>query len=251
MTISRTTVESVAIVTINNPPVNAISADVLDGLNEAFGEVEAEQEIRAVVVTGTSDVFAVGADIPSFLLKGEGLAGVIQRGVLLFDRIEHLAKPVVAAISGHCLGGGLELALAMDLRVASEHARLGQPEVHWGIIPGWNGTVRLPRIVGRSHASDLILTGESISGRRAYEMGLVNRLADEGLVVETAINLARQLASQAPKALAAAKALLASEHDDGAAEREFQAVGELMVTQDAQEGVTAFMQKRRPNFQGR
>jgi enoyl-CoA hydratase len=238
----------IQVVRIQNPPVNALSKAVLDGVEAALAACEHEPSVRGLVITGTSDVFAAGADLPSFLREGLLPEQAIRRGVLLMQKIEAFPKPVVAAVQGFCLGGGLEMILAADLRVAAPTARFGQPEVHLGIIPGWNGTVRLPRLIGQSRAQEIILTGAPVDGRRAYEIGLVNRLAEEGLVVDTAVNLAIEVAQQSPQAVAEAKALLRHWAEPGAEERERQAMLRLMRAGDAMEGLTAFMEKRRPRF---
>lgn len=233
---------------IDNPPVNALSADVLDGLEAALDEARQDGAIRALVIGGSDQIFAAGADIPSFLGQGLTPEAALRRGAAVFDAIAELPKPVVAAVIGHCLGGGLELILAADLRVASPDSRFGQPEVHLGIIPGWNGTVRLPRLVGQSHAAELILTGEPIDGRRAYEMGLVNRLAPDDEVLDCALNWARLLSSQSGAAIAEARALLAHWTEPNPAAREREAVLRLMAGADAAEGVSAFLERRRPRF---
>ena len=239
---------AVMTITITHPPVNAISPDVLDALGAAVASAAADPAIRAVVVAGTEAVFAAGADLPAFAARGQAPAAAIHAGVAVLDQLEALPKPVIAAVEGLCLGGGMELALAADLRVASARTRFAQPEVTLGIIPGWNGTRRLPRLIGVGPALDLILTGEAIDGDRALALGLVQRLAPDGEVTATAQNLARQLAHNAPAALAHAKQLVRSWHESGAAEREAAAIVALLGTPDAAEGLQAFLEKRRPRF---
>lgn len=239
---------AVMTITIAHPPVNAISPDVLEALGAAVSEAEQDAAIRAVVVSGSEAVFAAGADLPAFFARGQPPITAIHAGVALLDRLEALPKPVIAAVEGLCLGGGLELALAADLRVASARARFGQPEVSLGIIPGWSGTRRLPRLIGVGAALDLILTGEAMAGDRAFALGLVQRLAPDGEALATAQNLARQLAHNAPAALAHAKQLVRAWHEPGAAEREAQASAQLLETPDAAEGLQAFLEKRRPRF---
>jgi enoyl-CoA hydratase len=233
---------------INNPPVNALSRTVLESLAAALDEVERDPAVLGLVITGTPDAFAAGADLPSFAREGIAPAEAIRRGVEVYGQMTRLPKPVVAAVTGYCLGGGMELAAASDLRVAGPSARFGQPEVHLGIIPGWNGTVRLPRLLGQSHAAELILTGEPISAQRAYAIGFVHRLVDDALVVDTAVNLALQVASQGPRAVARAKQLLAAWTDPGAADREWEAMMDLLTSPEAMEGLTAFLERRRPRF---
>lgn len=238
---------AVMTITITHPPVNAISPEVLDALGAAVAAAE-DPAIRAVVVAGSDAVFAAGADLAAFVARGQNPATAIHAGVALLDQLEALPKPVIAAVEGLCLGGGMELALAADLRVASARARFGQPEVALGIIPGWNGTRRLPRLIGVGPALDLILTGETIAGDRAFALGLVQRLAPDGEALGAAQNLARQLAHNAPAALAQAKKLVRTWHEPDAAQREALASVELFGAPDAAEGLQAFLEKRRPRF---
>jgi enoyl-CoA hydratase/carnithine racemase len=233
---------------LDNPPVNAISAQVLDGLETALLEARTDPAVRGVLITGSDQIFAAGADIPSFLSQGLTPQQAIRRGVEVFAAVESFPKPVVAAILGHCLGGGLELALAADLRVGDPDVRLGQPEVRLGIIPGWNGTMRLPRLIGQSRAAEIILTGSPIDGSRAYAIGLLNRLAPANEVWATADNLLREVIANSPAAIAEAKALLRRSFEPDAGEREQEAVARLMADADAAEGVTAFLERRRPRF---
>ena len=235
-------------IAINNPPVNAISAAVLDGLEAALDEARQDAGVRGVLIVGTEQIFAAGADIGSYLAGGLTPAEANRRGVEVYKALETLPKPTVAAVLGHCLGGGLELALAADLRVAGPDARFGQPEVHLGIIPGWNGTVRLPRLVGQSWASEIILTGSPIDGRRAYEMGLVNRLAAASEVWDAASNLLREAMAQSPAAVGKAKALVRESFQADAALREREALLDLLQGPEAAEGMTAFMERRRPRY---
>ena len=242
------TIRGIRVLTLDNPPVNAISYAVLEELAAAIDACRDNAAVEGVVITGRPDGFAAGADLPSFLTGGMAPADAIRRGVEVFLKVESLPKPVVAAIAGYCLGGGLELAMAADLRVASQDARFGQPEVRLGIIPGWNGTVRLPRLVGVGIAAEIILTGAPMDAERALQVGLVNRVVEPALLVDTSINLARQMANQSPNAVAAAKRLLALGATDDARQRELETVLALMEGPDAAEGLTAFVERRRPRF---
>jgi len=233
---------------LDNPPVNAISSLVLDGIEAAVERARDDPAVRGLLVTGQEEIFAAGADLQSFLAQGMTPEQAILRGVEVFARLRALSKPVVAAIVGHCLGGGLELALAADLRVADPDARFGQPEVQLGIVPGWNGTVWLPRLIGQAWAAELILTAAPIDGRRAYEIGLVNRLAPASEVLETADNLLRELVARSPRAVAEAKVLIRRSYERGAEERELEALRRLLAGHDAAEGLTAWMERRRPRF---
>ena len=241
---------AVQIWTLNHPPVNAISLELLEELTRLLDSVASDDDTRAIVLTGSGVAFAAGADVSGFMKLGDQLPRFLQLGAEVFQRVETFAKPVVAAINGLALGGGNELAMAADIRIASPAARFGQPEVNLGIIPGWGGTVRMARLVGRSHAAQLILTGDPIDADEAYRIGLVTRVVAPELLLASALNLAERLASLPPLALASIKGLLAAQNLEGAQERETQEILRLMTTQDAMEGVLAFMQKRRPRFGG-
>lgn len=242
--------DSVALWTLENPPVNAINAAILDSLTVLLDQAEADLTVRAVVVTGQGLIFAAGADIAGFMKQGGSVEDFMQKGARLFNRLERSRLPVVAAVNGVAYGGGMELALATDVRLASPNARFGQPEVNLGIIPGWGGTVRLPKLVGLSRARRMLLTGEPIDADAAYRMGLIDQVMSPRLLVDAALNLADRLAALAPLALAELKGLLA-EGDSKGQERETQAITRLMATEDALEGVRAFLEKRRPRFSGR
>ncbi len=190
----------VALITINRPPANALSKATIEELLAAFNALENDANARAVVITGAGQyVFVGGADITEFVGLDEASAlASVQRGHQLFNTIEHFPKPVIAAINGVCAGGGNELALACDIRIAAESAKLGQPEVNLGIIPGWGGTQRLPRVVGKGRALEMMLTGDFVKADDAQRYGLVNKVVPDNEVVTQARNLARKLAMGAP-----------------------------------------------------
>ena len=171
--------ERIGIVTINNPPANALSSAVLNELEEVIGEIERDDNVKVGIITGAgSTIFVAGADIKEIKTldssgKGEDLS---TTGQVVLSRIEGLKKPIIAAINGHCLGGGNELAMACHIRIASEKARFGQPEINLGLIPGFGGTQRLPRIVGHAKAAELVLTGDIITAKEALSIGLVNSI---------------------------------------------------------------------------
>ncbi len=246
---------AVAWLTIDHPPANALSQGVLEGLEAAFARVAAEPSLRAAVVTGAGERFFVaGADITEFISQGpEGTRDKIAQGQQLTLDMARQPYPILAAINGFALGGGLELAMACDLRVASRNARMGQPEILLGIIPGWGGTQRLPRLVGPGRALELLLGGEQIDAERALEWGLVNRVVEPGQLRAAAQELAELLASRPPLAVAAIKRALAGGLDrplpDGlAAElREFDLT---FRSADAGEGINAFLEKRPPKWSG-
>ena len=242
--------------TINRPDkLNALSHEVMTALDDAFARAETDDAVKAVVLTGAGEkAFVAGADIGQFtgLDAGKG-AYFARRGQAVFNRIERLPKVVVAAVNGFALGGGCELALACHLRVASETAVFGQPEVNLGLIPGYGGTQRLPRIVGRGIALELILTGDRVTAQRAYEIGLVNRVVPPTRVVEEAKALARTIAGKAPVAVALAlRATLAADlPSDAGLAHEAALFGLSTGTEDLQEGARAFLEKRPAQFKGR
>lgn len=248
--------DGIALLTINRPDKhNALNAQVLSDLDRAFRQARSDDEVRGVVLTGSGEKsFVAGADIQQFpdldALDGHRFA---LRGQAVFARIEEMSKPVVAAVNGYALGGGCELAMACHLRVASEHAIFGQPEVSLGIIPGYGGTQRLPRLVGRGIATELILTGDRINAQRAYEIGLVNRVAPAAELLDMARTLIRSITSQGPLAVSMSlEALRASDLPlrDGL---RFEAAlfGQVCASEDATEGATAFLARRKPDFKGR
>ena len=246
----------VAWVTIDHPPANALSQGVLDGLRSAFAEVEADSSLGAAVLTGAGDRFFVaGADITEFVSQGpDGTKAKIADGQQLTLEMERQRFPIVAAINGFALGGGLELAMACDIRIASSTAKLGQPEVRLGIIPGWGGTQRLPRLVGRGRALEMLLSGEPVEAPRALEMGLVNRVVEPDQLEQAAVEAADRLAQSAPLAIAAIKRAvnrgLALPLDAGLA-AELEEFDATFRTADALEGISAFLQKRQPEWSGR
>ncbi len=246
--VTREQRDRVAILQLNHPPVNSLSLTVLQELDALLTDVQTDDTVRAVVITGAGPFFAAGADIPSFLKMGAGVKDFLTFGVTLFERLEHLPKPVVSAVNGPAYGGGNEMIMATDIRVASPEARFGQPEVNLGIIPGWGGTVRMPKLIGRAQAARLILTGESIDAAEALAIGLVHHVVPSHLLLEYAINQADRLASLPPGALSAIKTLLADPSLGQAGETD--AMVSLITSGDAAEGITAFLQKRRPEFRG-
>jgi enoyl-CoA hydratase/carnithine racemase len=245
----------VALITINRPPANALSKATIEELLAAFTALENDANARAVVITGAGQyVFIGGADITEFVGLDEASAlASVQRGHELFNTIERFPKPVIAAINGVCAGGGNELALACDIRIAAESAKLGQPEVNLGIIPGWGGTQRLPRLVGRGRALEMMLTGDFVKADDAARYGLVNKVVPDNEVVTQARNLARKLTMGAPLSMRYIKEATNVGLEQGMAagfKAEAEAVGKIFASKDAQEGVSAFLGKRRPKFTG-
>ncbi len=247
----------VATVTLNRPPHNPLSMAAIDRLEELFTELASDETVRAVVLTGAGDrTFSVGADIKEFGtgIEKMGLKGFIEQRLRVADRIENLPKPVVCAIRGACVGGGLEFALACHFRIASEGARIGLPEIELGIVPAWGGTQRLTRTIGRAHALDMILRAKKIGAEEAHRIGLVNEVCTPDELLERAQALAAELAGKPPVAVAG---ILKAVIDGGALPLreglalEYEAVEATSRTEDAQEGVIAFFEKRKPVFRGK
>lgn len=245
----------VAYVTIQHPPANALNTATLKGIGEAIDYVEKDPQIKVAVITGAGRFFVAGADIKGFTEafndqeKGEEMARVGQR---LFDQIERLEKPVIAAINGAALGGGLELALACHLRYSSEDAQMGLPELKLGLIPGFGGTQRLARVVGKGKALELILTSQFINGREAEKIGLVNQVFTGDSLLPEVKKLAETLAAEKSSvsmafALKAVTYGLLQGQEEGM-EEEAELFGELFLSGDTIEGVKAFIEKRSPQF---
>lgn len=240
--------------TINRPDsLNALNKQIIDALSAAIESAQDNRDVRVIIVTGSgAKAFVAGADIKEFAdftpEQGRDLAKRGQRD--LFDRVERSRKPVVAAINGFALGGGLELALAAHVRVASSNARMGLPEVSLGVIPGYGGTQRLAQTVGKGKAMEMILTAGMIDAEAALQCGLVNQVVEPELLLETAQALAGKIARNAPTALTAAMAcVLAGYHEEGF-EVEIDRFGQCFGTDDFKEGTTAFLDKRKPAFSG-
>lgn len=256
-TLQLTTQDGIATVTVNRPDkLNALNATVIAELDQVIAVLERDSSVRGVILTGAGPkAFVAGADISELASQSplEGKARSLT-GQAVFRRFEALRKPVIAAVNGFCLGGGCELAMACHLRIASENARFGQPEVKLGIGPGYGGTVRLPRLVGRGRALELLLTGEMIDAAEAWRIGLVNRVVPaERLLPEATATLARMLA-MGPLAVAAVLEAVDAGFEMPQAEAlllEANHFGLLSATADMREGMAAFLAKRNPQFEGR
>lgn len=246
----------VAIVVVNRPSVlNALNAGTLDELEAVMGELGAADDVRALVLTGAGEkAFVAGADINELARQVPvGGRDMALRGQRVFDRVEQLGKPVIAAINGFALGGGCELALACTFRVMADTARMGLPEINLGIMPGYAGTQRLTRLVGRGVALDLILTGRHVAAEEALRVGLVHRVVSAAALAEAARSFAGELAAKAPIAmrLAMEAVLRGADVPFGEACRyEATLFGLLAATDDMREGTRAFLEKRPPTFKG-
>ena len=249
--------DGVAVVTLDSPPMNLVSQAMLHALDATLASLEAEPTLRCLIVTGAGErAFSAGADIKEFsaFISAEPPESAVWPGQRAFDRLAALPVPTIAAIDGLALGGGCELALACDLRLAGEQARLGLPETGLGIFPCYGGTQRLPRIVGPAMAKDLIFTGRLVPAEEALRFGLVNRVVPSGHALAAALELARALVGRSGTALAAAKRAIdaadALSMADGQA-LEATLAGQAFRTEDAREGIGAFIEKRPPTFQHR
>src|SRR3989440_4915313 len=246
--------ESYAVITLNRPPANAISETVMRELNAALSSVQSDDTVRSVIVTGSGDkIFCGGADLGSAFSGGD-IEHFIRFGNSVMRKIERFPKPVIAAINGHAMGGGCEIAMACHLRLLKETARMGQTESNLGIIPGFGGTQRMPRLIGRTKALEFMILGTQIPAAECLALGLVNRLSKEGETLNDARALARQISKRPP----IATRLILEVVDDGleapidqALEMETRAFIKTLRTEDAGEGIQAFFGKREPQFKGR
>lgn len=246
----------VALLELDNPPLNLVTAELTRQLDAALDRLAADPGVRAVVVAGSGErAFCAGSDVKEF----ESLAGRVAEGKLLLEKLVYrklaeLPVPTVAAIEGDALGGGLELALCCDLRVASERARLGTPEVRLGVIPGSGGTQRLPAIVGPARAKEMILVGELLGAEAAERIGLVNKVVPAGQARAAAFELAQRIAERGPLAVREAKRLVDLSRDldlDAGLAAELDASERVFRSEDMLEGARAFFEKRPPRFSGR
>jgi enoyl-CoA hydratase len=248
--------DAIATLTFNRPAVlNALDLSTLAAFGRLFAEVEADPGVRVILITGAGDkAFVAGADINE-LARQTPVGGreLARRGQALFSRVEASRKPVIAVLNGFCLGGGCELALACTFRFAADTAQIGQPEINLGIIPGYGGSQRLPRLIGRDRATELILTGRRVGAAEALALGLVTRVAPAASLMDEALAFARELASKAPiavhYALQAIRQGLESPLEQGL-ELEATLFGLVAATDDMKEGTRAFLEKRKPVFRG-
>ncbi|MEK3933973.1 enoyl-CoA hydratase [Sporosarcina sp. FSL W7-1349] len=248
--------EGVAVVTINRPPANALSRALILEVDSLLDQLEGDDSIRVIVLHGEGKFFSAGADIKEFteVTSGEEFSKLAASGQQVFERLERFKKPVIAAIHGAALGGGLELAMGCHMRTVSEKAKLGLPELQLGLIPGFAGTQRLPRYVGIAKAAEMLLTSEPINGVEAVRLGLANHAFPEEELLPKTIELAKKMVNKSPVAVKAAIEMLQytkhASYDEGV-NAEAALFGEVFVSEDAKEGISAFLEKRQPVFVGK
>ena len=246
--------EGFAVLTLNRPPANAISEALMRELNAVLSEIESDAAVQCLIITGAGDkIFCAGADLGS-AFAGPDVASFIRFGNSVLRRIERFPKPVIAAINGHALGGGCEISMACHVRILKDTARMGQTESNLGIIPGYGGTQRFPRLVGRGIALEHLILGTQIPAQECHRIGLVNRLSKEGETLTDAKALAREIVKRPP----IATRLIIEAVDDGvhapidqALEIETRAFDRVLKTEDAGEGIQAFFQKRPAQLKGK
>lgn len=246
------TEDKIGLITINRPKaLNALNKETIEELSNAFGELETNKDIRVIILTGSGEkAFVAGADIKEFKdfdgKQGQQLAQVGQ--TILFNKIENLKKPVIAAVNGYALGGGLELAMSCHFRIASDNALLGLPEVTLGLIPGYGGTQRLPKLIGKGRAMQAIMTAEMFKADKAEQIGLVNEVVALDELLPRAKKIASKIAFNSPVAISKAIEVINLSDSDKGFEAEINAFGELFDAEDFKEGTAAFLEKRKPNF---
>ncbi|MDH4219219.1 MAG: enoyl-CoA hydratase-related protein [Candidatus Aminicenantes bacterium] len=249
--------DNIGVLTINRPDkLNAISNELTEELKQLLDEIEKDEELRVMLITGAGDkAFVAGADIKE-LVDRDALVGrkVSRTRQDLFSRIENLPAPVIAAVNGYALGGGLELAIACSIRICSEKAQFGAPEVKLGIIPGDGGTQRLPRLVGLGRAMEMILTGDFIDAQEAYRIGLVNKVVPHEELMDSVMEMAKKIAQRPPLAVRYAKeAVNRSQEGDSVSGYALESYLHALTctTEDKKEGISAFLEKRKGDFKGK
>ncbi len=246
--------EKIAQITINRPSkLNALNKATIEELHQAFKQLDADKETRAIIITGSGEkAFVAGADISEFAnfneAQGAELAAKGQE--LLFDFVANLSTPVIAAVNGFALGGGLELAMSAHIRVASDNARMGLPEVTLGVIPGYGGTQRLPQLIGKGRANEMIMTAQMIDANTALQYGLVNHVTTQADLLAKAEEIAQKIVKNSPSAIQKAIEAVNANFEDGVNgfQTEIKNFGICFGTEDFKEGTTAFIEKRKPEF---
>lgn len=251
------TKESIHYITINRPDqLNALNKQTIEELNHAFESAEDNLKIRAIILTGSGEKsFVAGADIKEFanFSVEEGKLLSAEGHIKLFNLVENLSTPVIAAVNGFALGGGLELAMSCHIRIASDNAKLGLPEVSLGVIPGYGGTQRLPQLVGKGKANEMIMTAGMIGAEEAKSWGLVNNVVSQDVLISTCEEIASKIVRNSPRAISAAITAVNAQYKDGVDgfKAEIAEFGKCFGTEDFKEGTTAFVEKRKPTFTGK
>ncbi len=251
------TKEKIATITINRPDkLNALNKETVREISLTLDEAEKDENVRVIIITGSGDrAFSAGADINEMKDKTPiELKKSCQDTQEMMNKVEYLDKPVIAAINGYALGGGLELAMACDFRIATENARVGQTEINIGLIPGWGGTQRLPRFVGKAIAKEMIFTGKMIDAKNAERLGLVNFVVPADQLKSAVKQFGEELRNRAPVAVKLAKELINNSIETDlriGMMHETEAFGILSSTEDVKEGIAAFLEKRKPEFKGK
>lgn len=248
--------DRIALITINKAPANALSSAVLKELSLLMDDLENQEEVRVVLLHGEGRFFSAGADIKEFntVETGEEFAELAKFGQDLFERMENFPKPIIAAIHGAALGGGLELAMGCHIRLVTKTAKLGLPELQLGLIPGFAGTQRLPKLVGSAKAFEMLFTSDTLTGEEAVQWGLANKAVDEEVLMDEALKMAKKIAQKGPISVASVIELSRyAKHEEfyQGVDREAQLFGKVFTSEDGKEGITAFMEKRSPEFKGK
>ena len=246
--------DGIATLTINRPKqLNALNRETISELNQALKQLEQDKEVRVIILTGSGEkAFVAGADIKEFanFTVGEGTELAAKGQELLFDLVENLKKPVIAAVNGFALGGGLELAMSCHIRVASENARMGLPETSLGVIPGYGGTQRLAQLIGKGRAMEMIFTADMMKAPRAYEVGLVNHMVSLEELMDKCKDIANKIIKNSPMAISSAICSVNAGFKTGlnGFKVEVEQFGKCFGTEDFKEGTTAVLEKRKANF---
>lgn len=242
----------VGIITLNNPPVNVLNKKLLDDLETVLLDIEKNDEVKVIVLTGAGNAFAAGADIKSMPhIQYDGSKDLSLRGQSIFNKLENMEKPSICLINGVALGGGLELALSADMRFASEKAKVGQPEINLGIIPGYGATQRLSRIIGKPQTKYLVLSADILTAQEALGLGIVNKIFTPEEAFDKTMEIAKKIATKSMPAIKYAKKAIDEgfeQHLAEALKTEAHYFGLAFNTEDKNEGIKAFMEKRIPNF---
>ncbi|MED4016266.1 enoyl-CoA hydratase [Sutcliffiella cohnii] len=249
-------IEHVAVVTISRAPANALSSSVLKELTLLLDELEKNDNVRVILLHGEGRFFSAGADIKEFttVSTGEQFSELAKYGQQLFERMENFSKPIIASIHGAALGGGLELAMGCHIRLVSKTAKLGLPELQLGLIPGFAGTQRLPRLIGTPKALELMLTSDPITGEEAVQWGLANKAFEEDELFDESLKMAKKVAAKSPITTAAVIDLSKYSKTElfyEGVNKEASYFGTVFTSEDGQEGIAAFLEKRAPQFKGK